>query len=176
MAEFQIPTPQEIRDQWFAEVLAEFPDTDPRLEKSLIGIIGIALSICVHGLYVFLAFIARQIFVASAIKEFLDRHGSEIGVSRKEATNATGDIDVTGVNGSVIPVDTQLITRGGVIYEVTIEQTIAAGVAVLPVESQGFGSDKNSIAAVAVSFVTPPVGLDSAGVVATGGISGGGRY
>lgn len=173
MAQFQIPTPQEVRDQWFAEAEAQFPDTDPRLEKSLIGTIGKALSLAIHGLYIYLSFISRQIFASTAEAEYLDLHGTQIGLDRLEATASSGNVNVTGSNGSVIPIGTQLTSGDGNTYSATAEVTISGGVGVLAVESDTFGASTNQNVGVSLTFITPPVGINSTGLVATGGLTGG---
>jgi len=173
MALFQIPTPQEIRDQWFSEAQAQFPDTDPRLEKSLIGIIGKALSLAVHGMYVYLGFIARQIFASTAEAEYLDLHGTQLGLPRLEATKSTGTATATGVNGSVIPVGTQLSSGDDTFYQVLTEAVIAGGVAVLSLESVTFGASTNQAQSVQLIFTSPPSGVVSEAIVDTAGLTGG---
>lgn len=173
MADFQIPTPEEIRDQWFSEAQAQFPDTDPRLEKSLIGTIGKALSLAIHGLYIYLFFISKQIFSSTAEDEYLDLHGEQIGLDRLQATTSAGNVNITGSNGSIVPIGTQLTAGDENIYTATAQATISGGVAVLPVESVSFGASTNQDVGVQLTFISPPVGINSVATVASGGLTGG---
>lgn len=170
---FTIKTPQQLRDDWDAEIIANFPDGKPTLLVSFFRVLGRAYALLVHGLYLFLSKIADQIFVTCASAEYLDRHGSEYGVNRKPAEAATGNIDATGTNGTNISTGTQFQSEAGIFYEVTAGATIAAGTASLPVRSLTFGSTTNQSIGTVLTLVNPIAGVDSNATVDGSALTGG---
>ena len=170
---FTIKTPQQLRDDWDAEIVANFPDAKPTLLVSFFKVLGRAYALLIHGLYLFLDNIANQIFVTCAAAEYLDRHGSEYGVIRNAADSASGNIDATGTNGTSIPTGTQFQSEGGIFYEVTAGATIAAGTASLPVRSLTFGSNTNQSAGTVLSLVNPIAGVNSDATVDGDELTGG---
>jgi uncharacterized phage protein gp47/JayE len=84
-----------------------------------------------------------------------------------------GNVTATGTNGTVIPIGTVLVRADGAEFATTAEATIAAGTATLAVEASVAGQDGNTDAASPLTFQSPIAGVNSAAVVATGGLSGG---
>ena len=170
---FPIPTPQEVRDQIFAEYAVNFPGSDPLLERSFLGTIAKAFALAIHGLYLFISFVSKQIFLVSMSGENLDNVGTEIGLDRKEATGSTGAVTATGVDTTVIPINAELTDGNGVRYAVTAAATIAGGTAVVSVEALTFGANTNQISGVALNFVSPIGGIDTLTTVNAPGLLGG---
>lgn len=157
-SEFPIPTPQDLRDTWDTEIINQFPDAKPTLRMSFFRFLGRGVALLVHGLYLFLANIARQIFVSTADTSFLDRHGEEIAVTRRPAAAATGNTIATGTNGTAIPINTRLQVDG-VIYETLVANVISGGTATLSVQAITFGADTNQVAGTIIKFITPIAGI-----------------
>lgn len=167
-----IPTVQELRDRWNSDVISKFPTAKPQNRFSFFGITGKANSLLLHGQYLFTQNIAKQIFVTTATGIFLDFHGSDLGVTRKAATAASGDVIVTGTNGSTVAAGTRL-KAGNVLYETQALGTIVGGTATIEIESITFGLVTQLDPAATLNFVTTPVGLDPVATVDAGGITGG---
>jgi len=170
---FPIPTPTQIKNTLDAEIEANFPSADPKIQPGFFDTLSKALAIVAHGIYIFQSFISKQPFAATASAENLDIIGSEIGIDRLEATGSTGDVDCTGVNASTISIGDELTSGNGVTYLVTVGAVIAGGVATITVVSDSFGADTLQLAGVKLTFVSPPAGVDSQALVATGGLTGG---
>jgi uncharacterized phage protein gp47/JayE len=171
--QFEIKTPQQLRDDWEAEVIANFPDAKPKLVVSFFRILGKAHALLLHGLYLFLNNLGNQIFVTLASDEFLDRHGSEYGVTRKPALAAVGNTTATGTNTTAIPTGTRLQDNSGQLYEVVTGQVIAAGSALLPIRALSFGAATNQPAGTTLTFVTPIAGVSTDTTVDGSGLIGG---
>lgn len=170
---FEIPTPQEVRDQNYSNIEADLPNVDPRLNNSFINAIAKMDALAVHGLYLYLQRLKDQIFVESSDAEFLEKHGSPLGIDRQEATKAGGTVTATGTNGTSIPAATLLQRSDGSQYTVTVGVTIATGTADMVVQAVDFGSIGNADASSSLSFVSPIAGVDSTATVDGDAIIGG---
>lgn len=76
--------------------------------------------------------VVQLIFPEWSYGEFLDAHAKARGMTRKEATAATGDITITGAENTVIPVGTTFSTASlnnedpAITYQTTEDTTIPA--------------------------------------------------
>lgn len=66
-------------------------------------------------------------FVQTTYGQFLDYRAGEHGLTRKAATNATGQVTITGANGTVVPTGSLFATGSGVQFATAVEVTIVAG-------------------------------------------------
>jgi uncharacterized phage protein gp47/JayE len=101
------------------------------------------------------------------------RMADEYGIAPVPATFATGNVTATGTDGSSILLGTIIRLDASTAYRVTTGQVIAAGVATLPVTAVLAGADGNIPAAAPLILESPIAGVNSAMVVAAGGITGG---
>nr|BDD45839.1 tail protein [Gammaproteobacteria bacterium] len=167
------PSLQDLIDRANADIESRLPGSQPRLRRSVLGVIGRVLAGAHHGLYGFINFLANQVLPDTAETEWLERHASIWGLSRKAASKAGGNVGLTGTNGSVVPSGTELQTADGVQYVSTAEATIAAGVASVAIEATAGGVDGNQAASVTLSFVSPVAGVDATATVDGGALTGG---
>lgn len=87
-------------------------------------------------------------FVQTTYGQYLDYRAAENGLTRKEATKATGIITITGANGTTAPVGTLFSTGGGVPFQTTAEVSIGeAGQIDVAVEAVFAGTSGNVAAA-----------------------------
>ena len=100
---FSRPTPAQIVDSIQTEFDVALPGADARLRRSVEFALSRSLAMAIHELYGYLDYISRQILVSTADTENLERHASEWGILRKSASPASGPIQFTGTNGSIIP-------------------------------------------------------------------------
>lgn len=66
-------------------------------------------------------------FAQTTYGQYLDYRAAEHGLTRKAATKATGQVTITGTQGSVIPAGSLFATGAGVQFVTTVEATIGAG-------------------------------------------------
>lgn len=170
---FARPTFSEILDRVKADIDSRLPGSDAKLRRSTLSVIAYIVAGAAHGMYGFLAFIAKQVFPDTAETEYLNRWGSIWSVSRKEATKASGTVTATGTNSTVIPSGTELQRSDQAIFLTTASATIASGTATLEVEAQEAGEDGNTGASSTLSFVSPISGVDSDTTVSADGLTGG---
>jgi len=173
MALFRIKTPQELRDDWDAEIRANFPGAKPTLLISFFRILGRGVALLMHGLYIFMFNSSLDIFVTTASKDKLDTHGSEWGVTRIPAGAAVGNVTATGSNGSVIPLGTRLKSGLDILYETTALATISGASAIVPVQAITFGLNTAQAAGTALTFLSPVAGVGTETLVDSSGLIGG---
>lgn len=170
---FERPTLSALIERAQADVEAALPGADARLRHSALNVLATAHAGAVHGLYGALAWQARQILPDTAEAEWLERHASVIGVTRKPATLASGPATATGANGAVIPAGTILQRPGGVEYAVQAEATIVGGTATLTVAARVAGGAPTAPAGTKLTFVSPIAGVNAQATVTGGGLVGG---
>lgn len=154
-------------------------DIETRLEtgklapRSFLAIIATALAGATHLLHGHIVWATRQLFPDTAEGFFLTRWASIWGVDRTAAVFATGDITVTGSNGTVVPTGTRFKRADGVFYVTTASGVIASLTATIAAKAVNAGEAGNAEAAVSLSLVNSIAGVNSDAVVAVGGITNG---
>lgn len=143
------------------------------LAQSFLAIMARAYAGAVHLLYGYISWAILQLFPDTAEAEFMARWAAIWGVARTPATFATGDVDFTGVNTTVIPEGTRLKRSDGAFFLTTEPATITAGVATAAVQAVNAGTTGNTEAGGALVVVNSIAGLTSNASVASGAITGG---
>ncbi|MBK5914570.1 baseplate J/gp47 family protein [Rhodocyclus purpureus] len=170
---FARPTLRTLIDRAIADINARLPDADARLPFSNLNVLSYVIGGATHGLYGFLDWIARQVFPDSAEEEYLQRWGTIWGVTRKAAAPATGSVTLTGTAGAMVPTGTLLQRPDGQQYQTTADATLAGGSVNAAVVAVTAGEASSCDAGVSLSLVSPVAGVNSSGVVASGGLTGG---
>lgn len=143
------------------------------LRRAVVVVLARTLAGAAHLLHGHLAWIADQVMPDTAEAEYLERHASNFGLTRVAATFATGDVDLTGSDGSVIDAGVELRRADGTAYVTTESATIASGVATIAVEALVAGLAGNADVDTVLTFVSPIAGVTATGDVSTGGLIGG---
>jgi len=115
---------QSVENRSKVDVQNSLPSSNPFLPNSWISALISAFTNRIFDFYQNLNEAMIQSFWDTSTDDFLDRQASWFGVSRKEATQGTGNIVVTGVLATVVPASTQFETIGGKIYTTDILKTI----------------------------------------------------
>lgn len=170
---FNRPTLQTLIDRAAADIETRLPGVDARARRSNLGVLARVHAGAVHALHGFLSWLAEQLMPDTAEAEYLDRWSSIWGVARIAAAQATGNVTLTGTNGTLIPTGTELQRADGTLYTTNADATIASGTATAAVTASEGGIVGNAAQNTTLSFVTPIVGVDSNATVAAGGLTGG---
>lgn len=170
---FERPTLAELVDRIESDFISRLSLNGAVLRRSLVRVLARVLAGASHMLHGHLDFLSRQLFPDTSEDEFLIRQGLLFGVERTAAEFATGDVDLTGTNGSVIPAGTVLLRSDGAEFVTEDEETISSGTATVTVTASLAGADGNCDEATTLSLESPIAGVDTAGSVASGGIAGG---
>jgi uncharacterized phage protein gp47/JayE len=91
---------------------------------------------------------------------------------RKQASFAGGSVDLTGSEGVSVPANS-IVQVGSIRYRVKSSAPVSGGVVSPPVVALESGVVGNAGAGDAVTLVTAVSGIDAAGVVSSGGLTGG---
>jgi hypothetical protein len=102
-------------------------------------------------------------FVDYATGASLDRVAALIGVVRKAAGYAIGQVTFTGINGTIIPAGSVVQTTGTDVVKFTTDAavTIALGTATVDITAESPGADGNVAATTITSLGTPIPGVAS---------------
>jgi uncharacterized phage protein gp47/JayE len=173
MATFTRPTFTQILNSVQADINTRLPGADATLRYSVLNVIAYVIAGVAHGLYGFIAWVALQVFPDTATSDNLRRWAAIWGVQPLPATQATGNIEVTGTNGTLIPDGTEFSRSDGVLYTSNGDETISGGIATISVTSEEAGSTTNSSVGTVLSFVSPITNVSTSGTVDSDGITGG---
>jgi uncharacterized phage protein gp47/JayE len=168
-------TPEEIAAQYLTwlkglkpEVNTSQTDSDWWIRAQVIG--GVF-----SGVYADQRKIAEDAFPQNArheaLENFLQLYFNE---SFKAATQSQGNIKVTGVTGSIIPIGTEFTyTPNGNVYQATESITLSQASGVVAVQSINPGQDQNLLEGAALTISSPPAGIDSTALVYGGNLADG---
>ncbi len=125
MSTFDFPTLPELVARIQNDVKTELPESNPWLPNSWIRatIIGYAGRFSEN--YLQLNNVRNSLFIGTATNDLLDLWGQTYDIPRDPATGSAGAVSFVGTPGSVILVDAQLKSDGGILYETQADGTIA---------------------------------------------------
>jgi len=115
------PNYSEIFDTIKQDLFSRFPTLDPTLRQSMAEAMVGVIAAGINGNYNFLTYVSEQVFPDTASIESLDQWGSVVGLIRFPADKGFGEVEFTGVSGSVIPEGAELTTESGNIFETEAE-------------------------------------------------------
>jgi uncharacterized phage protein gp47/JayE len=162
MADFEIPTVEEVQEAGIRSLNADFPElytgegTPARLETA-------ATARMVGGNHAHISATARNYNPLTADEAGLALWAELLDVPRKVATIAarSGALEISGTPGSIVPAGTQLVHRTGQTFEIATTATLSAGgLALADVESISTGPNARLIAGEALRFQAAPAGVN----------------
>jgi len=105
--------------------------------------------------------------------DFLRRWAIQWRIEIQEATFAIGTTKVTGVNSTLIPVDTLLVRNDGIEYVTTAPGTISSGFVDVPVQCTTEGEIGNAPSGTILTLSSPIIGADDDTILTGSGAEGG---
>lgn len=167
------PSLSQIISDVKSDLFSRFPSLDSQLPNSMAGVIASVIAGAVSGVYDYLVWITRQMFPDTATGANMERWGNVFGVTRLPAAKATGNATFTGTPGSAVTTGAQMVSKGGVKYELITGFTLAAGSEDHAVRAVNPGLDGNQIATSTLTLSAAFTGINPTVTVATGGLTGG---
>lgn len=158
-----------------ADILRDIANQQPAAytgEDSDFAVRANAVASSIEGLYEHQRWIVRQVFPDTADSDYLERHASLRGITRKAAAFATGTIRFSGTVGSSVPIGTEAKTNSGIAFVTTAAGVIGGGGTVdIAAQAVLAGLAGNQAASAALTLSAAPSGvLAQASIVAmTGG-------
>lgn len=142
-----MPTREEIEDRMFSSISQDYDKT----EGSIIYDAVTGVSIGLEDAYIEMEVVKGKAFVDNLVEDELTMKVDESGVTRKLAVAATTQLQVTGTDGTIIPVGFRCYVDD--IYYVTTEtKSISAGTATILIRCEVAGSIGNVPANSIVNF------------------------
>lgn len=163
---YQAPPFDAIRSRMLRDIRSQLPDADITSDSDN-HVRASSVSAIAEGIHQQAAWTARQIFPDSADFEELKRHAATRDVYPKLATSSGGGLTVTGKTGAEVLAGLQVRhTATGRLFSTSTTVIIPhAGEISVPVASVETGSALNGLEG-ACTFITPPLDVDSACVLA----------
>ena len=153
---------------------SRLPNAEPRLRRSLIGILIRTVAGSIFSLYGLLKTLTDYIMIDTCTGSILDRWASVfLTVTRKSATKSTGIVIFTGTEGTNIPAATLLQRSDGLEYQTDSSFNINGGIANVPVTAINGGLNGNAVSAVTLNLATPITGINAEVTVDANGLIGG---
>lgn len=151
-----------------AQLLARGRSVDPLLRRTKMWVLARVYAAVFHVLYGALQWLSLQILPSTATdRDYLVSHGRTYSLAPIEATAATGVVRFTGVNGTAVGTDVEIVRLDGAIYRTTSSGTISGGQADLDVEASEEGID-GMAGGTELQLVSPIAGIDSVVTVVSG--------
>lgn len=164
---FQTPNFEQITDALLRDIQNLLPEADTGADSDY-RVRASSVASAVEGLYQHQQWITRQLFPDSADTDYLERHASLRGLTRKSATTTSGSINFSGAAGSLIPTGTQAKAANGQLYATTVDGTVEAGGSVpINAQAQASGSAGNQAAGATLTLLSPPAGVSRTATVAS---------
>lgn len=107
----------EVANRIRTDVQSELPNSNPFLRNSYLNALIVGYAGRVFDFYLQLRELIRQMFMDTATGTFLERWGSYKGITRNPASQALGDITITGIAGTPVPVNTEFQSAEGITYK-----------------------------------------------------------
>lgn len=170
---FDRPTLSELVDRVRSDFRSRLSINGALLRRAVADVFAVTWAGATHMLHGHLEWLSRQLFPATAEREYLLQQAAFYGITPIPATFASGDLTATGTDTSVIPAGTVLVRDDGFTYETTAEATISGGTATVNAQASFAGADGNLAAGETLTLETPIAGVNSTLTVAAGGITGG---
>ncbi|MBA3027433.1 MAG: baseplate J/gp47 family protein [Desulfobacteraceae bacterium] len=170
---FDRPDLQTLITRTTADLNSRFSGTYNRMRRMVLAVIARVLAGLAHGLYGFLAWIAEQIFTDTMDDAQLRRDGAIYGVPYDLESKASGTLEATGTDGSVIEADTLYQRADGAEFIVLAEAEIVGGVADVSIQASNYGVEANTESGETLTLVSPVSGVNPEATVDENGITGG---
>lgn len=170
---FEKPSLTELVRRAQADLNARLPGANAALRFTVLNALAFVQAGLAYGAYCYLDWISRQVLPDTAEDEYLERHASIWGLSRKAAVPAEGKVVFTGTDDVEIAPGCVLQRVDGAQFVTTETVRIADGEAAVAVVAVEAGLSGDCAAETELTQVEPMAGTDTAVLVDAGGLTGG---
>jgi len=151
----------ELKNRIYNDFISSFKNAITPLKKSFFEQLANALSATFQLIYIYLDRIFNDSFLSTCTDSRVLSYFAPLkNITPKLATSATGTVRFTGLDATVIPIDTILIYNE-LEYMTTAAGTIATGYADIAVQSVGTGTLNNTLANIDLFLSSPIDGIDN---------------
>ncbi len=168
------PTLSTLINRALTDANAAVVGVDTFLRRAVLRVLPMVQAALAHNLWGYVARVAQNLMYDTADAEHLVRHATIFDVLQKERTVATGQFQVTGVNGTGITIGTVVQRQDGVECVTTAAPVWVGTTATLAISAAVAGAAGNADMGTTLTFPTPILNVATQGVVTgTDGLSGG---
>lgn len=168
---FAVPAFEAQRDALLRDMRSVRPAADVSPDSDWF-LRATALASALQGLSQHQLWIARQALPDVCDTDWLERHASLRGLSRKAASAASGAVTFLGTAGAAIPASTEARSAAGVAYVTTAAAVVGSGGSVtVTAQASTTGAATNAVAGAVLTLSAPPAGVQ--GSATAGAITGG---
>lgn len=165
------PTLKEVRRLNRDNLAAYLPGADATVPNSVVRVMSDQNAGGAHLTLRYVDYVATNLLPDKGETEWLDRWANIYLGGRKAATFAAGQISVTGTEGVLLPIGTQLASSDAVTYQTTAPVYLSSAATPAPVLALTAGSVGNREQGATLSLSTAVAGVDAQATVLE--ISGG---
>lgn len=170
---FARPTLNELIIRIENDIVSRLTGTVPLLQRALLKILARVLAGAFDTVYGFQEFISINMIIDLAEGDFLRRWAFQWRVEIQEATFGTGNVIFTGVDTTLIPVDTLLVRSDGIEYTTTAAGTIVSGSATVPIQCTTAGTIGNAVTGTILTLSSPIVDINDNVTLTGSGVENG---
>ncbi len=171
---FTRPTLTELINRVCTNINTYVEHANAFIKQSVFNVLAKVIAALHLDLYVYLDEMAKNFFITTADINGLMARGSDMGVFRKKASFATGNIIITGTAGTNIPLGTLYSTVSEQQYKTTADAVVESnGTVTVPVQATSTGLNGNADPNTEFTLVNPIAGLLSVATADSNGITGG---
>jgi len=162
MANLNLPqNKQEVLTRLESDIKAQLPNSEPSLRTSLLGSIVFALAGRLFDIYQKILIMIQQFFINTASGVYLERWGSTYGITRNNASYASGLITFSGTSTFQIPSGSALQSVSGISYTTQSLATISTQIVGITSMSRSgsivtvnFGSEHNLASGIVIDSIS----------------------
>lgn len=154
---FERPTLEEIKDRIEKGIESRLFGKTALLRYAVLRVLARVFAGAIHTCYGYILTVVKQLFVTTATKKWLDRHGKMWGVLRKAGSFASGQgfFSLSGVPlPADIPKNTIVQDENGIEFAVTQDTTVTTGSAWVPLQAVEAGATGNILAPTILQLVS----------------------
>lgn len=152
---FQIKKLEELSQRIRNSFKTHMPGSNAWLFPGNLYVVSKVFAAIQYEINLSIQYAMKQFFATTADIEYLVIHGSEIGIDRKAASSAEGQVKVTGVVAYTVAVNTQFTRADGKVFQTTEAGVIGdEGFAYIPCSSVETGAEVNTVAGTPFTLVT----------------------
>lgn len=131
-------------DQAKSDLTTNLENGSNVLSKGNINVLATVIGATAFELEQYIKYVADQAMLLTAEDQYLESvHGKLWNVPRNEAIKFEGNVEFTGINGAIIPINTELQSAAGNLYLTTVEAIIENSKAIVSIQSLEYGSVSN---------------------------------
>lgn len=171
---FELYSLEQTRQLVGSDIETRLPGTGAQTRRTAAGVIAYAQAGAVHGLHAHIAYRERNFLPDErADAEGVERWAGLLGLWYREPTKASGEAELSGIAGTLLPVGTVLQSAQGVLYATLADATLVGATANVAIQAQGGGASGNLEPGTRLTLLSPAPGIQSTLSVASEGLTGG---